>query len=77
MYRAQLFGEQRLIEEQLEKTQRGCMAAVDAMITAVHQGRHGRGEFRIAADKLNDALAFEKNIYDSDVFPCPTNIRTC
>jgi hypothetical protein len=75
MFRVELYKESRLLEAKTEQTERGALMVIDVMITAVHHGQHGTGEFRVAADQINDIGMFQNSLFDSDTFPHPMKSR--
>lgn len=71
MFQIELYKEHRLLERCSESSEGNAMRAIDAMITAVHHGKHGNGIFRVNADQVNDLGFFQASLFDSDTFPYP------
>ena len=77
MFSVELYKGGRLIARRQEASERDATTAIDALITAVHRGQHGHGDFRVNADRVNDLGMLEESLFDSDTFafPVPERVR--
>jgi hypothetical protein len=66
----------RLCAEDQAATEKGADQALDRMITAVLQGRHGNGEFHLDAEHVNDIGAFQQRHFACRfVHPAPKVLK--